>query len=109
VAATGQVGGVSVDINGTVLPSDTLTSLNSPPGEVIFNSRVLNPTPINLPNLTGVAAELNPQRVNEDDYFTELLLDVLGDDLVEAQPLYCKLGGSLRARLDSSLCTEKNR
>jgi hypothetical protein len=104
VAATRQVGGVSVDINGTVLPSNALTLLNSPPGEVIFNSRVLNPSPINLPNLTGFAAELNPQRVNEDDHFTELLLDVLSEDFFKAQALYCELDDSLREKLDSDLC-----
>jgi trimeric autotransporter adhesin len=109
VAATGQVGGVSVDINGTVLPSGALTLLNSPPGEVIFNSRVLNPSPVNLPNLTGIAAELNPQRVNEDNYFTELLLDVLGEDFFKAQPFYCKLDDSLQVKLDSNLCTEDDR
>jgi len=109
VAATGQVGGVSVDINGTVLPSGALTLLNSPPGEVIFNSRVLNPSPVNLPNLTGIAAELNPQRANEDDYSTELLLDVLGEDFVKARPLYYKLDDSLQVELDSNLCTEDDR
>jgi hypothetical protein len=70
---------------------------------------VLNPSPANLPNLTGVAAELNPQRVNENDYITELLLDVLGDDFVKAQPFYCKLDDSLRVKLDSNLCTEDDR
>ena len=109
VAATGQVGGVSVDIGGTVLPANAVMLLNSPPGEVIFNSRVLNPSPSNLPNLTGIAAELNPQRVNEDDYFTELLLDVLGNDFVKAKPFYCKLDDSLRVKLDSNLCTEDDR
>jgi hypothetical protein len=109
VAATGQVGGVSVDINGTLLPSGALTLLNSPPGEVIFNSRVLNPSPVNLPNLTGIAAELNPQRANEDDYSTELLLDVLGEDFVKARPLYYKLDDSLQVELDSNLCTEDDR
>ena len=109
VAATGQVGGVSVHISGTVSPTNTLTLLNSPPGEVIFNSRVLNPSPINLPNLIGIAAELNPQRVNEDDYFTDLLLDVLGEDFFKAQPFYCKLDDSLQVELDSNLCTEDDR
>jgi hypothetical protein len=104
VAATGQVGGVSVDINGTVLPANALTLLNSPPGEVIFNSRVLNPSPINLPNLTGIASELNPQRVNEEDYFTELLIDVLGEDFFKAQPPHCALDDSLPEKLDSDLC-----
>ena len=44
VAATGEVTGVSVNIDGTVLPTDTLAILNAPPGQVIFNGRVLNPT-----------------------------------------------------------------
>ena len=109
VAATGQVGEVSVDINGMVLPSNALTLINSPPGGVIFNSRALNPTPINLPNLIGIAAELNPQRVNEDDYFTELLLDVLNEDFFKAQPFYCKQDDSLQVELDSDLCTEDDR
>jgi hypothetical protein len=109
VAATGEMGGVSVNINGTVLPSSTLTLLNSSPGEVIFNSKVLSPTSVNLPDLTGIAAELNPQRVNEDDEITKLLLDVLGDDLVEAQPLYFKWDGRPRITLASDLCTEKDR
>ena len=109
MAATGQIGGVSVDINGTVSPTNTLTLLNSPPGEVIFNSQLLNPSPINLPNLIGIAAELNPQRVNENDYFTDLLLDVLGEDFFKAQPFYCKLDDSLQVELDSNLCTEDDR
>jgi len=106
VAATGQVGGISVDINGAVLPSNALTSLNSPPGEVIFNSRVPNPSPINLPNLAGIAAELNPQRVNQDDYFTDLLLDVIGKDFFKAQPAYCELDDSLGEKLDPNFCKE---
>jgi trimeric autotransporter adhesin len=109
VSATGQMGGVSVDINGTVLPTNALTLINSPPGEVIFNSIVLNPSTPNLANLTGIAAELDVQRVNEDDYFTTLLLDVLGEDFVKVQPLDCNLDDSLRVKLDSSLCTEDDR
>ena len=109
MAATGQIGGISVHISGTVSPTNTLTLLNSPPGEVIFNSRVLNPTPINLPNLTGIAAELNPQRVNENDYFTDLLLDVLGEDFFKTQSRYCKLDDSLQERLDSNLCRKDDR
>jgi hypothetical protein len=35
---------------------------------------LLNPSPINLPNLIGIAAELNPQQVNENDHVTDLLL-----------------------------------
>jgi hypothetical protein len=106
VAATGQVGGISVHINGAVLPSNALTLLNSPPGEVIFNSRVPNPSPINLPNLAGIAAELNPQRVNENDYFTDLLLDVIGKDFFKAQPAYCELDDSLGEKLDPNFCKE---
>jgi hypothetical protein len=109
VAATGQVGGVSVYITGTVLPTNALTLLNSPPGEVIFNSQLLNPSPIDLPNLIGIAAELNPQQVNENDDVTYLLLDVLGEDFFKARPLRCKLDDSLQAKLDSNLCTEDDR
>jgi hypothetical protein len=104
VAATGQVGGVSVDITGTVLPSGTLTLLNSPPGEVIFNSAVLHPTSINLPDITGIAAELNPQRVNEEDIFTKLLLDVIGEDFFKAKPLHCTLDAGLETRFSSGPC-----
>ncbi|SRR6266536_50618 len=48
------------------------------------------------------------QRVNEeeDDYFTELLLDVLGEDFVKARPVYYKLDDSLHLKLDSNRCTE---
>jgi hypothetical protein len=111
VAATVQIGEVSVHISGTVSPTNTLTLLNSPPGEVIFNSQLLNPSSINLnlPNLIGIAAELNSQRVNENDYFTDLLLDVLGADFFKAQPLYCKLDDSLQVNLDSNPCIENDR
>ena len=37
VLATGQVGGVSIRINGTVSPTNTLLLLNTPPGQVLFN------------------------------------------------------------------------
>src|SRR5262249_10705449 len=109
VAATGQIGGVSVHINGTVSPTNTLTLLNSPPGEVIFNSQSANPPPINLPNLTGIAAELNSYRFNENDYFTDLLLDVISVDFFKAQPFYCQLDDSLKVDPDSNLCTDKDR
>ena len=105
----GQMGGVSVHISGAVSPTNTLTLLNSPPGEVIFNSQLLNPSPIDLSNLIGIAAELNPQQVNENDYLTYLLLDVLGEDFFKAQPLHCKLDDSLQAKLNSNLCTEDDR
>jgi trimeric autotransporter adhesin len=104
VAATGQIGGVSVHINGTVLPTNMLTLLNSPPGEVIFNSQSANPPPINLPNLISIAAELNSYRVNENDYFTDLLLDVLGDDFFKAQSFQCEMDDSLRQKLAADLC-----
>jgi hypothetical protein len=108
VAATGQIGGVSININGTVLPSGTLTLINDPPGAVIFNSRSLEPSPMILPNLTGIAAELDMQRVNEDDYLSDLLLDVLGADFIKAQPFDCKLDGSLQLERNSEVCTEDN-
>ncbi len=37
VLATAQSGGVSVRINGTVSPTNTLIKLNTPPGSVLFN------------------------------------------------------------------------
>jgi trimeric autotransporter adhesin len=104
VAATGQIGGVSVHINGTVSPTNTLTLLNSPPGEVIFNSQSANPPPINLPNFIGIAAELNSYRVNENDYCTDLLLDVLSDDFFKAQSFQCEMDDSLREKRASDLC-----
>ncbi|MBN3037923.1 MAG: filamentous hemagglutinin N-terminal domain-containing protein [Candidatus Omnitrophica bacterium] len=45
VYAEGVEDDVSVHIDGTVLPSNTLAMLNSPPGSVIFNGTVLNPGP----------------------------------------------------------------
>ncbi len=41
VLATGQSGGLSVRINGTVSPTNTLIKLNSPPGSVLFNGVVV--------------------------------------------------------------------
>ncbi len=41
VLATGQVNGVSIQINGVVSPSNTLIKLNSPPGSVLFNGVVV--------------------------------------------------------------------
>jgi len=74
-----------------------------------FNSQSANPSPINLPNLIGIAAELNSYRVNENDYFTDLLLDVLSEDFFKAQRFYCKLDDSLKVDPDSNLCTDKDR
>ena len=87
VAAASQVAGVSANINGTVLPSDTLAILNSPPGQVIFNGRVLNPPPpsIDLESLFRVTSDLNPQRASELGYFSDLLLWVLGEDFLEGR------------------------
>ena len=43
VSAGSQASGVSVDISGTVTPSNTLNLLASPPGQVIFNGQVIFP------------------------------------------------------------------
>src|SRR5581483_5585417 len=43
VEAANQLNNISVAINGTVPPSNTLKILNSPPGQVLFNSKVLFP------------------------------------------------------------------
>ncbi|MBI3616433.1 MAG: filamentous hemagglutinin N-terminal domain-containing protein [Candidatus Omnitrophica bacterium] len=45
VSAASEVSGVSVDISGTVTPSGTLSLLNSPPGQVIFNGAVIYSPP----------------------------------------------------------------
>ncbi len=65
VAATNQLGGISATLNGTVLPSNSLIILNSPPGLVLFNGIALNPppTPLNLGLLTGTAVYLNPETI----------------------------------------------
>jgi hypothetical protein len=55
VLSRGINGKVSVDINGTVTPSNTLDILNSPLGEVIFNGNVLySPYAAGYPFLTQV-------------------------------------------------------
>ncbi len=41
VLATGQIAGVSVRIDGTVSPTNTLIRLNTPPGQVLFNGVVV--------------------------------------------------------------------
>jgi hypothetical protein len=65
VAATNQIGGISATLNGTVLPSNSLLILNSPPGLVLFNGIALNPppSPLNLGLLTGTAVNLNPDTI----------------------------------------------
>jgi outer membrane protein OmpA-like peptidoglycan-associated protein len=45
VAAASRVGPVSVIIDGTVSPSNTLVVLNVPPGQVIFNGQLIFPLP----------------------------------------------------------------
>jgi len=59
--------------------------------------------------LIGIAAELNSYRVNENDYFTDLLLDLLSEDFFKAESLYCKLDDGLKVDPDSNLCTDKDR
>ncbi len=66
VAATNQIANISATLNGTVLPSNTLIILNSPPGLVLFNGVPLNPPPtpvLNLGILTGTAVYLNPEAI----------------------------------------------
>jgi hypothetical protein len=54
--------------------------------------------------LISIAAELNSYRVNENDYFTDLLLDVLGDDFFKARSFQCEMDDSLRQKLAADLC-----
>jgi hypothetical protein len=58
--------------------------------------------------LIGIADELNSYRVNENDYFTDLLLDVLSEDFFKEQPFYCKPDDSLTVDPDSNLCMDQN-
>ncbi|MER3424234.1 MAG: hypothetical protein C4293_14440, partial [Nitrospiraceae bacterium] len=71
VEAANQRDNISVTINGTVSPSNTLTLLNSPPGRVLFNGKVLFPlssgtitgserSPIGLGSLLQNSISLNP-------------------------------------------------
>jgi filamentous hemagglutinin family protein len=94
VEATGQIGGVSVDINGTVLPADTLTLLSPAPGNVIFNGNVLNPStaPVNnATNFTWVISNVDSQRVNENDSLTESLVENDGEAGFEAELEDCEI------------------
>ncbi len=98
VAATGQIAGVSVDIDGTVLPSNTLTILNSPSGQVIFNGNILNPPaapPINVGNATSAIFGVNPQRLNEEQSSIETLLNSVDDLAFESEAQDCELVGRL--------------
>jgi hypothetical protein len=45
VSAGAATSGVSVNLSGTVSPSNTLNLLNTPPGQVVFNGVVLFPPP----------------------------------------------------------------
>ncbi|MBI2264521.1 MAG: filamentous hemagglutinin N-terminal domain-containing protein [Armatimonadetes bacterium] len=49
VSATNAIDSTSVNINGTVLPSNTLTVLYTPPGRVLFNGNAIEPPPVPPP------------------------------------------------------------
>jgi filamentous hemagglutinin family protein len=104
VAATGQVAGVSVNIDGTVLPSNTLVLLNSPPGLVLFNGRILSGSSSTVENLIRATSDLNPQRVNEFGPFTELLLHVLSDNYFEEKSGNCEMDEKLKKERKDSGC-----
>ncbi|MBW2045580.1 MAG: filamentous hemagglutinin N-terminal domain-containing protein [Deltaproteobacteria bacterium] len=73
VYCEGESGGTSVNVDGTILPSNTLTLLNTPPGSVVLNDVDLTGgTPI----LTAaVLAQLNPYLANEiSPLWSELLM-----------------------------------
>jgi len=102
VAATGQIAGVSVNIDGTVSPGNTLTLLDSAPGQVIFNGAALNLSSpvVNLEMLSEVASNLDMQEVNEPGYFSPLLLDILDDDFFAREPDYWELDENLKQDLE---------
>jgi len=102
VAATGQIAGVSVHINGTVLPSDTLTLLNLPPGLVIFNGLIVGGG--NVEDLLRATSDLDLRRVNEFGPFTKMLLYVLGDTYFEEKRENCELDEDLTKKLKTKGC-----
>jgi hypothetical protein len=106
IAATGQVAGVSANIDGMVAPSDTLAIFNSPPGQVIFNGRVLHPLDpsIDLATLFRVTADLNPRRLSEHGYFSYPLLWVLSEDYFEEEEASCTIDQHLKETAPSSFC-----
>jgi Repeats of unknown function (DUF5649) len=62
IRATGAIGGISAFLTGTVLPSNALTLLNSPPGFVCFNGcPVLDPPLSNF--ATSTFGYLNPETI----------------------------------------------
>ncbi|MFH0731300.1 MAG: filamentous hemagglutinin N-terminal domain-containing protein [Candidatus Omnitrophota bacterium] len=69
VYSGGQVGGVSVTIEGTVLPSNSLHMLNDPPGSATFNGQeqeYVPPTVPVIPTLSILSlSQLNPYLANE--------------------------------------------
>jgi len=69
VWAAGMSSGVSVDINGTVAVGNTLTRLNSPPGQIWFNGLLLYPTAVSTPPSTGGTQVVDSQDTN--GYFSQ--------------------------------------
>jgi outer membrane protein OmpA-like peptidoglycan-associated protein len=63
VAATNQLSNISVTINGAVSPGNTLTVLNTPPGQVLFNGNRLFPIAPVAPTQSGVSSSSNGQFV----------------------------------------------
>ncbi len=96
VEATGQIGGVSVNIDGTVMPSNTLAILNSPPGKVIFNgNELIPPTPPAPPtattNFTWVISNVDDEQVDKNDSLMETLVASDGELDFEAQLEDCEI------------------
>ncbi len=69
VHSEGELNDTSVNIEGTVLPSNTLTLLNTPPGLVLFNSTILSggttEATTTTTTTTTALAQLNPSTANE--------------------------------------------
>jgi len=80
VAATGMRNLVSVNINGVVLPTDTLEIMNVPPGLVIFNNRMIGGVEI-MEVYRGIATDLMNPDTYEYSLFDEWLLDTMTDEL----------------------------
>jgi len=110
VEASGQIAGVSIDINGIVLPANTLTLLNPAPGNVIFNGVVLNPPtpPVNnAPNFTWVISNVSPAQMNEDGPFIELI--AVDKAQLETEPCQIALTANEKGNIVACLEKEENK
>jgi hypothetical protein len=106
VEASGQIAGVSVNVDGTVAPGNTLTVLNVPPGQVIFNGNILNPPAPVIPpiNFTWVFSEVNSPYPNENGPLTELVVSNTDDKEFDTELVPCQTAGKLDGKTKVAGC-----